>query len=301
MSRLGKAIVATNINPDEAIIYYTDLLLAQEHLNLETDLFVALLCAPLQQSSVPNFQSLLNVFCTAKERGSPLFHVMSAIGLNESVLLRWHKSPPSSSVVSTCEVQLRQLRGCSGVLWEAYIGMQQGNSSEALRNDSKTSTHSPVLSEAELLVLCRTKRLWIAQIVVDLMNCMDASTVSRMYGLSVGDVQQLHQSAVLISSKMAEFCNELGWSALSQIVRNFLVRLENVTNNSSEALTQLMGIRGMPQRIARVLSETSVYGTAEAISKASPEALAQILRLSCIFEVTYSMSLCDVYVSFGVM
>lgn len=282
MSRLGKAIVATNINPDEAIIYYSDLLLAQEYLNLETDLFVALLCAPLQQSSVPVFQNLLSVYCNAKEKENPLFHVMSAIGLNESVLLKWYKSPPNTNLVSICEAQLRQARGCSGALWEAYKGMQRSDQGAALKTEPKIPSSA---SESELVLLCRTKRLWIAQIIVDLMNCMDNSSVARVYGLSVGDVQQLHHSAVLISSKMAEFCNELGWSALSQIIRNFLIRLENVESNSSDSLSRLMSIQGMSQKVARVLMDTPALGSVEAVAKATPEALAQCLRLSCMFEV----------------
>jgi hypothetical protein len=43
----------------------------------------------------------------------------------------------------------------------------------------------------------------------------------------------------------------------------------------------------MSQKVARVLLETSTYATPEAIAKASPESLAQCLRLSCIFEVIY--------------
>lgn len=283
LTQFGTACVACNMNPDDAIVFYEDLLRAREYLNLENDLHVAYLCSPLYHSLLPNFSAIFNTM-TCGDEATPMKRVMAALELEEGLLMKWMHAPPSTAIVQSAADTLRQLKSSSGLLFNGHPGVV------------KTTLK---VNEKEISMICRCKRLWAAQILADMLRSQDALLVAKRYGVPVGDLEQLHKNATMLSAKMVEFAAKLGWTSLSQIMKNFCPRLKKIDNSDpSCTLVDLMSVPGLDIRTAKLFSCSKLFDSCKKIADAQTKDVAQYLRLSFSFDVSGLVSSCYVIVTF---
>jgi hypothetical protein len=201
LSRLGRAIIACNMNPDEAIVYYGDLLRARDNLNLETHLHVAYLCAPLYHALTPDFGKLFRAL-TSLDRHSPMHRVMRAVGLEEGVLARWVHAPPSAALIRDAADILRQMKSNTGALLNNSNSTNNSTSNNSTStNTNSTSTNSSSSSssrEAEVSMICRCKRLWAAQVLVEILDAQDTARVRSCGGCCCCCCCYMHISTIAI-------------------------------------------------------------------------------------------------------
>jgi hypothetical protein len=281
LSRFGAATVSSNMNPDEAIFYYSDLLRSADNMNLETDLHVAYLCVPLSNMLTPNFEKL---FAAVSKGGENSFkRVISAVNITESMLFRWSRSPPSPQLINSCGDTLRRLRISSVKI------SKPDDSIPILSTSSKIVDKTGKISadEEELSMLCRCKRLWAAQVLVDILNSQDPGAVADAYGISLGDLQQLQQNTLLLSARIFDFASQLGWPSIPALIGYFHSKLSAAEEKLSGDAVALLKITGMNIKTAKVLAGSRMFNTVKSIALASAPDVAQCLRLSFAFSVSF--------------
>ena len=103
-SRFGKAITASGLNPDEAIIMYKDLLQAETGFNLETSLHLTYIITPLDYKYQPDFKALLTWYDKAMcRKNSPDAVFIKTMYLDKSygLLNKWsYDTPPGNTIIN---------------------------------------------------------------------------------------------------------------------------------------------------------------------------------------------------------
>lgn len=152
ITRFGRAIVQSSLNPDEAIIVYKDLLRAQDGINLETNLHLIYLLSPVDNSFTPDFTKLRSWYEKGKQecklRDPRDIFVGDSMGLEESygLINNWTHQPPSRDAINSCVEKLRNL---SLRTWG-----DQSAAKEKLYFES----------------LVRCKRVWVALVATELLH-----------------------------------------------------------------------------------------------------------------------------------
>jgi hypothetical protein len=97
----------------------------------------------------------------ARVKRRALSTVASAVGIEEALLFKWSLSPPSAEAIRTCSDQLRLRRTSTAV--EQCTGAGVGTAASAAQ--SLPFSTSTTISERDLSILCRCKRLWAAGVI----------------------------------------------------------------------------------------------------------------------------------------
>ena len=217
ISRFGRAVVQSAMNPDEAIVVYKDLLRAQRALNLESNLHTLYLVTPLEHNFAPDFKKLLKWYDRGKQfakvhaqsqsaftaqgddgaqDGAVLTFVGDAIGLSEGYhyLAQWTFDPPKRELVDKCYDHLKQL---SLQQWDdasqhkATVLQKASKASTALGKPlarvvagqgSSSVTGAPVpvsipLNRRSCEFLCKCKRIWAALLLHEIISGQKPWTV----------------------------------------------------------------------------------------------------------------------------
>lgn len=117
ITRFGKAIMQSNVDPDDAIVMYDSLLRAQEGLHLETSLHLLYLVTPLEHRLSPSFRKMLNLFEGSRNSKNRLLaNIFDAVGVEYAYLNKYQVSAPSKAMLDMCTsaVKLNSLYGSSG-------------------------------------------------------------------------------------------------------------------------------------------------------------------------------------------
>lgn len=152
ITRFGRAIVQSSLNPDEAIIVYKDLLRAQNGINLESNFHLIYLLCPVEHTFTPDFSRLLRWYDKGKQacklRDPKDEFVGDSIGLEEGygLLTNWTFNPPTRDAISSCVDKVRKL---SLRTWTDRSAVQDKNYFETL---------------------VRCKRVWVALIADELLQ-----------------------------------------------------------------------------------------------------------------------------------
>lgn len=258
MSRFGKAVCESGMNPDEAILFYEDLRRAQDSLNLETDLHLIYLVAPLQHSLQPDFSKMWNIFQRARENKMPFFTVLQILEVDEGVLFKWQHAAPSRDTMHECMNRLR-LSKVSSQLQETCLS----------------------LSSKEITTLCRMKRLWGAMAICDIFGGQSYAAVAKNFCVPVGDIESLVQTTSITSTKVQRFCAELGWSSLEVIIKS--IREQHINVQENKGLRDLLRIPNLKRQVAQILFESDI-STVKKLAESSVETVAQCFLLSLSFE-----------------
>jgi hypothetical protein len=117
ISRFGRAVMQSGISPDEAIVLYEDLRRALNGLNLESDLHLLYLVAPLERGLYPDFQKLCKWYSQSQRapRERCLWFVCESAGITEALLSKWAFQPPGKAVV---RMSAETVRGLSLAKWD---------------------------------------------------------------------------------------------------------------------------------------------------------------------------------------
>jgi hypothetical protein len=296
ITRLGKAILHSNVNPDEALVMYESLLRAQDGLHLESSLHLLFLVTPLDHAIQPNFRRLLGMYeasRSAKNQG--LAKIFDAVGVEHAALSRWQASPPTKGMLDLCS---------SAVKLHCMVA-QDG---AAGRGAGASGNYRHVKRE-EWQALSRCKRLWVAIVLQGVLEGRPLAVVSKEFGLEEAEVETLLQGAQIMSSKVVRFCEQVGWSAMQRMLSEFRAALQLGRGDSPE-LAALLRVPHMPRKVAQVLAGHAATRSVEAFAEAPTGTVAQLLQLSIGFELQVGpqflrycflsasiLTLCDLYVN----
>lgn len=272
ITRFGRAVVESGLNPDEVIALYEDLMRARElGINLETNLHLLYLITPLSHTLIPDFRKLWGVFETAKKRkGDPFFATFECIGIEEGKLFRWTHQPPKRDDIASCADRLKLFK----------IAMQ-------LDRSQYKPTIARGLTESDCICLCRCKRLWAASALNMLVECQSATMVGSSYGVPTADILLLQRSAMFLSSRLIRFCREIGWLSVEKLLQHASSCIA-VEEKPSADLAQIMCIPKMNSKLARLLYDGG-YTSVSQLASANVGVLTQKLLLSRQFELQVGM------------
>lgn len=187
ITRFGRAIVQSSMNPDEAIIVYKDLLQAQNGINLESNLHLIYLLTPVENSFTPDFSEMLKWYERGKQatkaRDPKDEFVGQSMGLEEAYgyLNNWSHKPPTHDDITTC---VEKVRNMSLRTWEDH-------------KDTKNKLYY------ECLVRC--KRVWAARVVDKILQKGDTPlhTIASSLHVSPFDLENLRRSVNMVCTCIA--------------------------------------------------------------------------------------------------
>jgi hypothetical protein len=185
ITRFGRALVTSSLNPDEGIVLYRDLLKAQSGINLESNLHLIFLLTPVEHSLTPDFKKFMHWYEKSREYSKGFF-IGDAIGINQgfSYLARWSHQPPESANISKCYEYLR------------LFSLQKWD--EKLLNSDKISLKKlPDKEYFEYLFLC--KRLWGSLAIEQIMIGKNLNKLALDFNCTVNDLDNLIASSVMVS------------------------------------------------------------------------------------------------------
>eukprot|EP01041_Mallomonas_annulata_P000427 gene427-765_t len=282
ISRFGRAVSDSGMNPDEAIALYDDLLRAQDSLNLETDLHLVYLITPLQHNMKPNFNKMWDLLEQSKQKKTPLCSVFAAIGIDESSLFQWFRRPPPPDAVSLCSDKLRLMRiQLQNIHYKNNNSMKNDMTTTGTTTTNSNTTKINGLTEFEWTVLHRCRRLWAASALHALVEGQPPVLVAKSFGISLGDIQSLHMSSKLTAQRVHRFCGEIGWPPMEKLIEIIKKRLDI---DIPEGYKDLLRLPLITPKVAQILFENGIE-TLSTLIKCSIDKIAQLLQLKMTFEV----------------
>lgn len=289
VSRFGKAVVASGLNPDEAIIIYSAIKEALHGMNLETPFHILFLIIPLEHNAYPDFSHIYNLVESLDKATtpSPLKSIVELLGLTGklSTLHRWTLEKPDKRVFDNVFILLRQF---SLKRWRDI----DGNNAQVY----KIEGYKCNWKEDDLKLLGCCKRFWGAYVMFDMMKGLPIGEAMKKFNLEFADIESLQWQTQLIAAKVQKFCSEIGQSAIEKVIVN--VR-EHLNSSIPRELRELLRIPRMNFKIARLLHDKlGVSNAAELLqcknnvpcSDASPcshiiDSFVSCLHLSAGFEL----------------
>lgn len=277
MSRLGRAIIQSGVDPDEGIVMYRNLLRARDGLNLESLLHVLYLVTPLEHQLYPRFDLMLRQYSKSKNSGISAARIYAAVvdsvGIDTDVLHRWEVKPPSKLELEMCSSTIR--------LYE----INHRTSNSTLTKQPKVRS---TLSPDSWRVLCNSRQLWAAsalQMVLD--EAAPIDQIAKTYGVQAADIENLVHRTRVMASKVCRFCENIGWSTLGKLITDFKLVLDDFCSGhaANADLAPLLSVVRMPVKLARLLVEKCEICTPTEFILVAPEVVAQHLHKLHGFEL----------------
>jgi hypothetical protein len=286
-TKFGKAFLKSGLDPDEAIIFYESLLLAQAHLFLDSPLHILYLLSPLDHSFIPDLKRINLFYQKSKKTASSFSLFLESIHLNEQVLHRWQISPPTKAQFDISS-QILRLRGIASNL-VAVDGKSLVSSMTAV--GSANQNHH-LLSVSQWRLICTVKRVWSAMILQSIIDGYSPEQIFKEYCssnshneansyVSLQDLENLQRNSRIILQKLEKFCKEMNWKALMKLFHSYKGVLDFQV---SKELKKLLMIPQMPRKIAHVLIENNIKSPTDFV-KYSIEEIVQYCQLSLGFEL----------------
>ena len=116
ITRFGRAIMQSNVDPDDAIVMYDSLLRAQDGLHLETSLHLLYLATPLEHKLSPSFRKMLSMYeASRNSKNRLLANIFDAVGVQYAYLNKYQVNTPTKAMLDMCTsaVKLNSLYGGS--------------------------------------------------------------------------------------------------------------------------------------------------------------------------------------------
>lgn len=112
--------------------------------------------------------------------------------------------------------------------------------------------------------MVRHRRLWVAFILLDLINEVPVNNVALKYGLNRGVVQNLQKEASQFAGMVTVFCKRLNYTFFEMLASEYCDRLQF---GVSGELVPLMGLApNLPPTVVRALFAAG-FVTVEAIAE----------------------------------
>ncbi|KAJ1428422.1 hypothetical protein B484DRAFT_431223, partial [Ochromonadaceae sp. CCMP2298] len=277
-TRFGRAIVQSNVDPDDAIVMYESLHRAEAGLNLESHLHLLYLVTPLDHRLYPDFPKLLRAYELSHSRGGAnsrtVADVFDAVGVTLAALGRWQHNAPGKAAVDLCSQAVR-LHALYGGDAGARTAVER-----TLRN----------MSSDDWKMLSRCKRLYAASALQALLEGGGVERLAGEFGVDAAALEGLLQGALGMAARVVRFCEQVGWGTMERMVKALRPALQSAAaalglgEESAEMQALLQAVPFIPRKIARVLCDRGM-GEPGLFMGADPEAVAQLLLLSVDFEV----------------
>ena len=278
VTRFGRAVMESNMNLDEALVIYEDLLQARSQgISLETNLHLLYLVTPLSHALAPNFLQLCQVLDNArKNQKSDILTLFQSLGIGsreEATMSRWTQQPPSYNAVHNAAENLRHLK----------IERECREESRHVRiNKTKGS-----LSEFECQLICKCKRLWAASALNMLVECQSPAHVANAYcsegkQLTISDVQSLANNTSILCFRLMKFCREIGWPDFERLIDH--VNTDLLSDGLTEEHQALLGIAGMHPKLAKTLVSNGICSVQD-LAMTPASVIVQKIQLDVRFEV----------------
>lgn len=266
ITRFGRAVYESNINPDDAILLYDDLLASQLSLNLETNNHLIYLVTPLDHTLTVDFRRIWNCYDKSKHSDcNDAFsllcgHVLRLCNAHEGCLFKWSHQPPSSMLLSAN----------TDVLRKAVLSGRRDEHSEAF-------------------TLLKVRRLWGSLALTMLLDTQSVARVSQVFSTSEADIRQLFDSCSFLANKLFRFCREIGWLSLEKLICYLSASLSAAFSQKCE-YSNLLAIPGSTQQLARALFDGGLQ-TISDVAHCKASSLAQILQLGMQFNIEVRSSI----------
>lgn len=271
VSRLGRAIVNSNFHPDEAIILYEALLLAQDGLSLDIPLHLLYLVSPLDHGLLPDFKKMLQFHDQSQRTSNKLLvSIYDAVGMNVAHLSKWQIHPPDKNDITTCTNVVKT----SGI--EACLTELAANPNASVKPRTNGGRSS---GEWHALVVC--KRLWAGMILQATLDGQSEERICYDYSCTPQELAQLRSSARIMTQKTQSFCKEIGWTYMERIIKDFKSQL---LSDVPKEIRHLLAIPKMSRKIAKILVDYKLH-TPEQLVNVPAEMIVQYLQLSMGFEL----------------
>jgi hypothetical protein len=172
ISRFGRALMTSNLNPDEGIIIYKELNISLSGFNSENNFHIIYLLTPLHSFIMPDFTLLYEWYNkilnnSDKNRNyKSIYNVLEMYKYSSyyGLLLKWSRDPPARDAVD----------GCIGVLrlfsMKRYNDKINKKKLNILAKNSNRSSCMSLLQETEWEFLMRCKRIWLTIILCSLVD-----------------------------------------------------------------------------------------------------------------------------------
>jgi len=289
ITRFGRAIMQSNVNPDDAIIIYESLLRAQDGLHLENSLQVLYLVCPLEHNVMPNFRKLLGMYeHSSNSKNKFIKCLFDSVGIEYALLNKWQVNAPTKAMVDLCTSNVK-LQGLHG------SGSSNNNQAPATGASTNTNISTTVsmnsykhITQHEWKVLSYCKRIYAALALQSLLDGQNPSAICKEYNIEQSDLEGLHKNTQIMCNKVTRFCEQVGWSAMQKLFTEFGEKNLKIDHGSdSKEMRCLLEIPYMPRKLAKLLSKHSIHSVNEFVAVA-PAAVVQLLQLSIGFEVQVS-------------
>jgi DNA polymerase theta len=264
MTRFGKALLRSGMDPDEAIIFYESLLSAQERLFLDNSLHLLYLVAPLDginSSLLPDYRKILHFYEKSKKSSSSFHLLLDSVGLSYDILHRWQINPPTKKEIDLSS-QIVRLKGIS-----SSVSCSTTMSTGSINKDWK--------------LICSCKRVWIALLLQSVLDGYPLEQIAKEYSIEVMEIENLQRNSKIISVKLEKFCKEMGWISLQHVLKHFKNTLDF---EIPKEFKPLLKIPGLSRKVAKVLVENDINTPQEFLTH-SVEEIVQYMQLSLGFEL----------------
>jgi DNA polymerase theta len=265
MTRFGKALLRSGMDPDEAIIFYESLLLAQEQLFLDNSLHLLYLVAPLDginSSLLPDYKKILQFYEKSKKSNASFHLLLDSIGLSYAILHRWQINPPTKKEIDLSS-QIVRLKGISSSV------------------SSSSSSSNTMSVTKDWKVICSCKRIWIALLLQTVLDGYPIEQIAKEYNIEVMEIENLQRNSKIIGFKLEKFCKEMGWISLQHVLKHFKNTLDF---EIPKEFKQLLKVPGLSRKVAKVLVENDITTPQDLLSR-SVEEIVQYMQLSLGFEL----------------
>ncbi len=254
LTKYGNALIVSGLSPDEATIYYQDLLTAQSAFNLENNLLSCYLITSINNLLFPDFKRLWSMLEISLNKNDCFHRILKIFGINENLLFNWTYKPPSNTAIFNCTDKLKSL--------------------DINNDNSNNMPNNEIINEEEIALLAKVKRLWTALLLNSIMeNDSNNVNLSKQFNISLNELKIIKKASINNASKMQRFCTQLGWTSMEKIVQYVKSQL-NI--KKTKELKELLKIPGINKKFAKLLIDIDIHSAEELISYSTDKLMEKI-------------------------
>eukprot|EP00347_Sterkiella_histriomuscorum_P009671 403340318 len=225
-TKLGLAIIKSNLSPEDGLMVYIDLQNAQQRIVLQNELHLLYLMTPVS---------------------------------NTCIRINWELFHWIYRNLAPIELKICELIGIK----EDYIVILNDQEDKGLVSGI-TDFKAFAEVNKELIIRMRHARFYSTILLKDLLNDYKNEEVMSFYRITSGDIQAFQQRCSAFSSMVVTFCHELNWWNMYNLLNQYMDRINFVVQEELEELLQLSVIDAPKARAIYESGFTSIYHISKA-------------------------------------
>lgn len=139
--------------------------------------------------------------------------------------------------------------------------------------------------EAELICICRCKRLWGALFLDALFSGKPLNTLCKQYDTTITEIEAMNRSVNVMANRLQRFCGEIGWLQLERLLghcKSFL------SVGAATELKELLEIPHVTPKLAKLLFDKGIR-TATDVAAQSAVEMAHTVQLASNFDMQVAL------------